>query len=208
MQIAMTRDLRSKGTESLRRLLSLAAMLAVAAPLAPAQTTTWTPDPAHTEVDFSVLHMSLTKVHGRFGQVTGVVHYDAADIAKSSVQMTIDVTGVDTGVAMRDNDLKSANFFDVAKYPTATFTSTSVARDGEGLTIAGNLTVRGITKPVTLRVEKPIGPVKGMGNKQHLGFSATTTVDRTAFDLGMKYPSAAIGDAIQLTIEMDAVEQP
>jgi polyisoprenoid-binding protein YceI len=192
----------------LKRLLSWGGFLAVAAPLALAQTTTWTPDPAHTEVDFSAIHMSLSKVHGRFGKVTGELHYDAADVTKSTVQMTIDVTGVDTGVAMRDNDLKSANFFDVAQYPTATFTSTSVARSGDGLTIAGNLTVRGITKPVTLHVDAPIGPMKGMGNKQHIGFSATTTVDRTAFGLGMKYPNAAISNAIQLTIEMDAVQQP
>lgn len=192
----------------LKRLSIFAGMFALAAPLALAQTSTWTPDPAHTEVDFSVLHMSLTKVHGRFGKVTGVVHYDAADVTKSSVQMTIDVTGIDTGVSMRDADLRSANFFDVAKDPTATFTSTSVAKSGDGLAIAGNLTVHGITKPVTLQVEQPIGPVKGMGNKQHMGFSATATVDRTAFELGMKYPSAAIGDTIRLTIEMDAVEQP
>lgn len=191
-----------------KRLLSLGGMLALAAPLALAQTTTWTPDPAHTEVDFSALHMSLSKVHGRFGKVTGVLHYDAADVTKSSVQIAIDVTGVDTGVAMRDSDLKSANFFDVAQYPTATFASTSVAKSGDGLTIAGNLTVHGITKPVTLHADAPIGPVEGMGNKQHMGFSATATVDRTAFGLGMKYPNAAIGDAIQLTIEMDAVRQP
>jgi len=192
----------------LKRLLSWGGILAMAAPLALAQTTNWTPDPAHTEVDFSALHMSLSKVHGRFGKVTGVLHYDAADVTKSSVQMTIDVTGVDTGVGMRDNDLKSANFFDVAQYPTATFTSTGVAKSGDGLTIAGNLTVRGVTKPVTLHVDAPMGPMKGMGNKQHIGFSATTTVDRTAFGLGMKYPNAAISDAIQLTIEMDAVQQP
>ena len=192
----------------IKRLLSVGGILALAVPLAQAQTTTWTPDPAHTEVDFTVLHMSLSKVHGRFGKVTGVLHYDAADVTKSSVQITIDVTGVDTGVAMRDNDLKSANFFDVAQFPTATFTSTSVTRSGSGLAIAGNLTVRGITKPVTLQVDAPIGPMKGMGNKQHIGFSATTTVDRTAFGLGVKYPNAAISDAIQLSIDMDAVQQP
>jgi len=191
----------------MKRLLFTAGLLALAAPLALAQTATWTPDPAHSEVDFVVRHMSLSNVHGRFGKVTGFIQFDSADVAKSSVQVAIDVTGVDTGVAARDNDLKGANFFDVAHYPTASFTSTSVAKSGTGLTVTGNLTLHGVTRPVTLQVDAPVGPVNGMGNKQHMGFSATATLDRTAFGIGVKYPNTMLSDEIKLTIELDAVKQ-
>ena len=171
------------------------------------QTSTWTPDKAHSEIDFSVLHMSLTKVHGRLGVSGGQITWNEADITKSSVNMTIDVNSVDTGVAPRDSDLKSANLFDVAQFPTATFASSSVAKTSNGLTVTGNLTLHGVTKPVTLQVEGPVGPVPGMGNKPHAGFSATTTVSRAAFGIGTKYPTAMIGDDVQLSIELDVVKQ-
>jgi polyisoprenoid-binding protein YceI len=158
-------------------------------------------------VDFTVRHMSLTNVHGRFGKVTGAIQLDQGDLSKSSVQVTIDVSGVDTGVEARDNDLKSANFFNVAQFPTATFTSTSVSKSANGLTVAGNLTLHGITKPVTLEVEGPEGPMPGMGNKPHTGYSATVTVARKDFNIGSKYPNAALSDEIKLTIEVDAIKQ-
>lgn len=199
----------------MKRSLSALGILALAVPLAAnlsanlamAQATGWTIDPNHSEVDFTVRHMSLTNVHGRFGKVTGTVQLDQNDLAKSSVQVTIDVSGVDTGVAARDNDLKGTNFFNVAQYPTATFTSTSVSKSANGLTVAGNLTLHGITKPVTLEVEGPEGPMPGMGNKQHTGYSATATVARKDFDIGSKYPNAALSDDIKLTIEVDAIKQ-
>jgi polyisoprenoid-binding protein YceI len=195
----------------MKRPLSALGILALAAPLAAhmaaAQATGWTIDPNHSEVDFTVRHMSLTNVHGRFGKVTGSVQLDQSDLSKSSVQVTIDVSGVDTGVANRDNDLKGANFFNVAQFPTATFTSTSVSKNASGLAVTGNLTLHGITKPVTLEVEGPEGPMPGMGNKQHTGYSAMATIDRTAFDIGTKYPNAALSDEIKLTIEVDAVKQ-
>ena len=98
-------------------------------PLAVAQTSTWVPDRAHSEVDFSILHMSLSNVHGRFGNIGGSIALNESDISKSTVSITIDVSSVDTGVSARDTDLKSANFFDVAQFPTATFASTSVAKE-------------------------------------------------------------------------------
>lgn len=172
-----------------------------------AQTTTWTPDKAHSEVDFSILHMSLTKVHGRFAVSSGQITWNEADITKSNVNITIDVTSVDTGVGQRDNDLKSSNLFDCGQFPTATFVSTSVAKTANGLTVNGNLTVHGVTKPVVLQVEGPMGPVPGMDHKPHAGFSATTTVSRSAFGIGTKYPAAIIGDDVQLSIELDVVKQ-
>ncbi len=191
----------------MKRLAVVTAVLALTAPFALAQTTTWAPDPNHSEVDFTIRHLSLTNVRGRFGKTTGTIMYDAADISRSSVQMTIDVAGVDTGVTARDNDLKSANYFDVANFPTATFVSTGVSKNATGLTVAGNLTLHGVTKPVTLMVEPPTGPVNGMGNTRHMGFSATTTIDRTAFGIGANMPNAMLSTNVQLEIELDAMLQ-
>ena len=191
----------------MKRFALFALALAAFASLAAAQTSTWVPDKDHSSVDFSILHMSLSKVHGHFGNITGTVVWNDADITKSNVNVTIDTTTIDTGVSGRDNDLKSPNFFDVAQYPTATFVSTSVARAGKNLTVSGNLTVHGITKPVLLQVEGPVGPVKGMGNKMHAGFSATTTLSRSAFNLGSKYPPAVVGEEVSLTIDLDLAKQ-
>ncbi len=191
----------------MKRLAMILGILATAVPMAVAQTSTWVPDKAHSEVDFSILHMSLSKVHGRFGNLGGQIVWDAADVTKSTVNMTIDVNTVDTGVAPRDTDLKSAGLFDVAQFPTATFTSTSVAKTASGLTVNGNLTLHGVTKPVVLQVEGPMGPAAGMGGKMHAGFSATTTLSRAAFGLGTKYPAAVLGDDVQMSIELDVVKQ-
>src|ERR1700761_7625033 len=191
----------------MKRLTILTAILSLAGPLALAQTSTWTPDKAHSEVDFSILHMSLAHVHGRFGNLGGSVTWNEADITKSSVNVTIDVTSVDTGNSGRDSDLKSSNYFDVAQFPTATFTSTSVAKTGDGLTVNGNLTLHGVTKPVTLTVEGPTGPVPGMDHKPHSGFSASTTIKRSDFNLAPSMPSAALGDDVKLSIELDAAKQ-
>lgn len=192
----------------MKRLAMILGVLGMAAPFAAvAQTSTWTPDKAHSEVDFTILHMSLSKVHGRFGNIGGEIVWNSADVTKSTVNVTIDVNTVDTGVGPRDNDLKSANYFDAAQFPSATFVSTSVAKAANGLTVNGNLTVHGVTKPVVLQVEGPMGPVPGMGGKLHAGFSATTTVSRTAFGIGAKTPAAVLGDDVQLSIELDVVKQ-
>ncbi len=182
-------------------------VLALAAPVAFAQTTTWKSDPAHSEVDFAIKHMSLTNVHGRFGAVNATITYDSANIAKSSVAATISVTGVDTGEAARDNHLKTDAFFDVAKYATATFQSTRVEKSADGLTVTGNLTLRGVTKPVVLQVTGPTAPVTGMDKKQHVGFEATTTIHRQDWGIGTSFPSAILGDDVKIDIELDAAQQ-
>jgi polyisoprenoid-binding protein YceI len=192
----------------MKRLTMILGVLAMALPMmAVAQTSTWSPDKAHSEVIFSILHMSLSKVHGRFGISGGQIQWNEADITKSTVNVTIDVASVDTGVAPRDTDLKSSSMFDAAQFPTATFVSTSVAKTGNGLTVNGNLTLHGVTKPVVLLVEGPTGPAQGMGGKMHAGFSATTTISRAAFDLGTKYPAAVLGDDVHLNIDLDVVKQ-
>lgn len=189
-----------------RLALTLGAMAMVFPMSTPAQTS-WTPDKAHSEVDFSILHMSLSKVHGRFGLSGGQISWNEADVTKSTVNITIDISTVDTGVGPRDTDLKSSGVFDVAHFPTATFVSTSIAKTAKGLTVNGNLTLHGVTKPVVLQVEGPMGPVPGMGGKMHAGFSATTTISRTAFGIGTQYPAAVLGDDVPLSIELDVMKQ-
>jgi polyisoprenoid-binding protein YceI len=192
----------------MKRLAMLLGVMAITVPaMGVAQTSTWVPDKAHSEVVFSILHMSLSKVHGRFGNIGGQITWNEADITRSSVNVTIDVSTVDTGNESRDADLKSSGYFDVAQFPTATFVSTSVAKTVNGLTVNGNLTLHGVTKPVVLEVEGPTGPLKGMGGKMHAGFSATTKIKRTDFGIAPKAPSAILGDEVPLSIELDVVKQ-
>jgi polyisoprenoid-binding protein YceI len=191
----------------MKRFAFLSGLLALAAPLALAQTSNWIPDKAHSEVDFSILHMSLSNVRGRFGNIGGSITWNEADITQSTVNVTIDVNSVDTGVSGRDADLKSSNFFDVANFPTATFVSTSVAKTATGLTVNGNLTLHGVTKPVVLQVDGPTGPVSGMDHKPHSGFAASTTISRAAFGIASKFPASIVGDDVKLSIDLDIAKQ-
>jgi polyisoprenoid-binding protein YceI len=186
---------------------ALALALPLAASFAHAETSTWKADSAHSEVGFAIKHLAISNVRGRFGKTEATVMYDDKDITKSTVNATIDISGVDTGEAPRDNHLKSDSFFDVAKFPTATFASTSVAKGGSGLTITGNLTLHGVTKPVTLDVEGPTAPISGMDKKQHVGFSATTTIHRSDFNLGTSFPAAVVGEDVKITIDLDVAKQ-
>ncbi len=154
----------------MKRLAIVTGILALAAPLALAQTSTWTSDPNHSEVDFSITHMTVSNIHGRFGHVNATIAYNEADVTKSTVNATIDVTGVDTGEEARNTHLKSPDFFDVATFPTATFTSTSVSKSGDGLTINGTLTLHGTTKPVVLSAEGPRGRRRAWITNRTLAF--------------------------------------
>ena len=192
----------------MKRLALVTGILALAAPLALAQYSTWNSDPNHSEVDFSIRHAGVSNVHGRFGNVNAALVYNEADVTKSTVTATIDIGTVNTGVAARDTDLVSEKFFEAVKFPFATFTSTNVAKNGNKLTVAGNLTVHGVTKPVVLDVEGPSTPVEGMkDHKPHSGFTATTTISRTAFGIGTAVPTAMVGDEVKLTIELEIIKQ-
>jgi polyisoprenoid-binding protein YceI len=195
----------------MKQMAVFAGILALAAPLTLAQTSgqtsSWTSDPMHSEVDFNIEHMSVSHVHGRIGNVAATIALNEADITKSTVTANIDVSTIDTGVAARDADLKSAKFFDVANFSTANFASTSVVKNGSGLTVTGNFTLHGITKPVVLTVEGPTGPAPGMDHKPHSGFTATTTISRGDFGIGASIPSVIVGDAVKLTIELEVVKQ-
>ncbi|HEY3707157.1 MAG TPA: YceI family protein [Terracidiphilus sp.] len=191
----------------MHRLAVAVAVLSVAAPFAAAQTSTWNIDPAHSSVDFTVKHLALSNVHGHFGGLKGSLTLNESDITKSTVAVTIDTTTIDTGVQMRDNDLKSPNYFDVSQFPTATFTSTTVSGSAGHLTVNGNLTLHGVSRPVTLDVDGPNGPINGMDKKPHAGYSASTKLKRKDFGIGAKTPDNVVSDEITLTIDLDVAKQ-
>jgi polyisoprenoid-binding protein YceI len=183
----------------------MAGVLLLAGPLATAQISTWQSDPAHSEVDFSIRHLSVSDVHGHFGPVNAMIHYDKADVSKSTVTATIGVDTVNTGEDGRDDEIKSADFFDVDQFPKATFTSTEISKDGDVLWIRGNLSLHGVTKPVVLKVTGPSKPIMGSDGKPHSEFLATTTLDRLTFHIGPTFPAAIVGDQVQLVIHLMTV---
>lgn len=191
----------------MNRVAFVLGVLAISGPLSMAQASTWNIDTPHSSVEFTVRHMSVSNVHGRFGGLKGAINLNEADMSKSSVSVTIDATTVDTGVAARDNDLKSPNFFDVAQFPTATFTSTSVSGGSGHLKVNGNLTLHGVTKPVELDAEGPSGPAPGMDHKPHAGYTATITLNRKDFGIGAKYPGGVVGEEIKLIIDLEVAKQ-
>jgi polyisoprenoid-binding protein YceI len=183
------------------------AVFLLVVPLATAQMSTWKSDPAHSEADFTIRHLSISDVHGRFGDVHATIDYDSADVTQSRVSATVDVGSVTTGEFGRDDEIKSADFFGVDSFPTATFNSTAVSKNGDGLWIRGNLTLHGITRQVVLNVSGPDKPVKGPDGKPCSGFSATTTIDRTAFDIGSAFPASIVGDQVKLVFNLKIIQQ-
>lgn len=166
---------------------------------------TWQIDPAHTAAQFSVRHMGISTVRGAFTKVSGSVQYDAADPSKSTIDVTIDAASVDTRVTMRDNDLRSPAFFDVAKFPTLTFKSRRVEPAGNGmLKVTGDLTIHGVTKEVMLEVEGPSEPMKDPRGNVHMGASATTKISRK--DFGVNGAAMMVGDEISITIDVELVK--
>ena len=173
---------------------------------AAAQVQMWQIDPNHTAAQFSVRHMGISTVRGAFTKVSGTAQYDPADLSKASVAATIEASSVDTRVSMRDDDLRSSNYFDVAKYPTITFKSKSVQAAGEGkLKIVGDLTIHGVTKEVTLDVDGPSAPVTDPKGNSHVGASASTTVNRKDFGVGGS--SNMVGEDITITIDVELVRK-
>ena len=168
------------------------------------QSFTWAIDPAHSGVEFQIKHLSVSNVRGSFSGVTGTVVWDDKNVAASHVEAVINAKTVNTGQEKRDAHLKSPEFFDVEKYPTIAFKSTSVQRAGDGkLQIVGNLTLGGQTKPVTLDVDGPAAPQKGMGGKTVSGFSATGMLKRADFNFGQKYTPPMLGDEVKFTIDLE-----
>jgi polyisoprenoid-binding protein YceI len=167
-----------------------------------AQTQTWEIDPNHTAAQFAVRHLGISTVRGVFERTTGTVIYDPADPAKTSIDATIDASTVNTRVKMRDDDLRSPHFFDVAKYPTITFKSTHAEGVGAGkLKITGDLTIHGVTKQVVLDVDGPSETIHDAKGNSRTGASATTTINRN--DFGITALPEGIGDEIQIVIDTE-----
>jgi polyisoprenoid-binding protein YceI len=169
-----------------------------------AQSSSWTIDKNHTQVNFAITHMGVSTVRGSISGVTGTIVWDDKDPSKSSVEATMDASTVSTNNENRDKDLKSANFFNVEKFPTLTFKSTSVTGTAGNLKVVGDLTLAGVTKSVTLTVDGPTAPQKGMGGKTVIGLSATGTVKRNDFNFASKYSSLVLGDDVKFTIDVEA----
>lgn len=190
-------------------LTSLFGATLMAAPLQAAET--WAIDKGHSHVGFSVAHMVVTKTRGNFKEFSGTLTLDTKNIAKSKVDVTIDVGSIDTNDAKRDGHLKSPDFFDVKKHPKMTFKSTSVKKAGKNLKVSGNLTINGITKPVVLDVEGPTQAIKDPWGGMRRGVSATTKIDRREF--GLKWNNTletgglAVGHEVTIQIEAELVKK-
>ena len=161
---------------------------------------------------FQVRHLGLVEVKGNFRKFAGTVNLDEDNLAKSSVNVTIDTASVDTGVAKRDEHLRSADFFDAAKYPTITFVSKKVTPAGHGkLKVTGDLTIHGITKEAVLNVTGPTKEVKDPKGNIRRGISATATINRP--DYGLTYNSIlengglAIGNKLTINVEAELVKE-
>jgi polyisoprenoid-binding protein YceI len=193
--------------------IALAAGLAAALSLpAAAATTNWQIDPQHSSAQFSVRHMAISTVRGAFNKVTGTIALDDKDITKSTVDVAIDVTTVDTHEPSRDNDLRSDKFFDVAHFPTMTFKSKKVEQLAPGkLKVTGDLTIRGTTKEVVLDVEGPTAPIKDPWGFQRSAANATTKVNRQ--DFGVKWNATldnggvVVSDDVSISIDVEMVKK-
>ena len=179
--------------------------------LAHAQHVAFAIDPQHSQVDFGIKHMAISTVHGRFAIKDGTVDLDPANVLGSSVTATIDVASVDTGEAQRDGHLRSPDFFDTAKFPTATFKSTKITKSGDGYEVIGDLELHGVTKPVTLHMEAPSKGQVAMDKKEHRGFTATTTIHRQDFGLNwngtLKSGDSMLGDDVKMEFDIEATQK-
>jgi polyisoprenoid-binding protein YceI len=195
------------------RLITTGALAAAMCLPASAGTVTYQIDPHHSAAQFSVTHLMISTVRGEFHGVNGTLVLDDKDIGNSTVNVTIDATSVDTREPDRDKDLKSANFFDVAQYPTITFKSTKVEKNGpDKLKVTGDLTIHGVTKQVVLDASVPKAPIKDPWGLQRTAVSATTKINRQ--DFGVKWNKAVDGggvvvsDDVNINLDVEMIIPP
>jgi polyisoprenoid-binding protein YceI len=174
-------------------------------------TTTWNLDPVHSVAEFKVKHMMISNVKGQFATVTGVLTLDEADHTKSRVEASIEAASINTRDAQRDTHLKSEDFFHAEKFPTLSFKSTRIARTGNGeLAVAGDLTIRGVTRSVVFTVEGPTPPAKDPWGNTRLGLSATTKVNRKDFGLtwnaALEAGGFLVGDEVTINLDLQFVK--
>jgi polyisoprenoid-binding protein YceI len=172
---------------------------------------TWNIDPVHSHAQFKVKHLMISNVKGEFTAITGSLKYDAENVANSQVEASIDASTINTRDAQRDGHLKSPDFFDVAKFPQLTFKSTRVSKTGDGeLSVAGDLTIHGVTRNVEFEVEDLSGPAKDPWGNTRIGLSATTKINRK--DFGLTWNSALetggvlVGDEVAITLDVEFIK--
>lgn len=198
----------------MKTIFASVAAVAIAALLslpASAVASSWKIDPDHSNVGFKVRHLMVSNVKGSFEKHNGVVEIDDKDITRSKVNVTIDTASVNTNVAKRDEHLRSADFFDAAKYPTMNFTSKKVSKAGNGkLKVTGDLTLHGVTREVVLKVEGPAKESKDPWGNLRTGAVASTKINRK--DFGLLYNSVletggvAIGDEVEINLEIELIK--
>lgn len=167
-------------------------------------------DPSHSRLGFSARHAMVTKVRGNFDEFEGTAHIDTATPANSKVDVTIQAASVTTGNEQRDGHLKTPDFFDIANHPTITFSSTDVARDGSEWAITGDLTINGVTKPVTIDFEET-GSAKDPFGNTRIGFEGATTIDRTewnlSFNAALETGGVLVSEKVKLEFDISAIAQ-
>lgn len=182
-----------------------------ATPTQQTKTSTWNIDPVHSVAEFKVKHMMISNVKGQFTALTGTAVLDETDISNSRVEAVVQAASVNTREPQRDTHLKSADFFDVEKFPTLAFKSTRIVRKGPGeLAVTGDLTIHGVTREVVFDVEGPTPPAKDPWGNLRVGLSATTKISRK--DYGLTYNAALetggilIGDEVAITLDVQFVK--
>jgi len=171
----------------------------------------WKFDPYHTQVEFSAKHLGMMTVRGNFTQVTPSGDIDPDDPQRSSVEVTIQMASVKTHNEQRDNDLRSSNFLEVDKYPTATCKSTAIAQTGaDDFSVTGDLTIKGVTKPVTLQLTR-LGEFNDPAMGHRIGYSGRTKIRRKDFGISFNPildGKFVVSDEIEISLEGELVEQP
>ena len=185
--------------------------IATATATAVPATTVWNLDPAHSNVEFSVRHLMIATVKGRFAGVSGRVRLDEADPSRSVIEVTIDAATIDTRVAQRDEHLRSADFFDVAQFPQLTFTSRQVSAKGGGeYVVVGDLTIRGATRQVQLAVTSHGEQIDPWGGRR-AGFEASGKISRSEFGLtwnqALETGGVVVGDEVKISLDIELVAQ-
>lgn len=173
----------------------------------------WNIDPAHTAAHFSVRHLMISNVRGEFTKVSGTAQFDPANLSKSSVEITIDATSLNTREPQRDDHLRSPDFLDVAKHPAITFRSTDLHEiDPQNFELTGDLTIHGVTKEVTLDVEGPTEIIKDPWGNTRVGFTGKVKINRKDFGLVWNAVTEAggvvVGDEVKIDIEAELIHQP
>ena len=178
---------------------------------APGTVTTWKLDPAHSSAEFKVKHMMISNVKGTFSGLSGTLQLDETDRTHSTVEASIDVTTISTGDAQRDGHLKSGDFFDAETFPTITFKSSNIdSTGGPDYEVSGDLTIRGVTHPVTFKVEDVSTPAKDPWGNQRIGLSATTKINRKEFGLGwnaaLETGGVLVGEDVTITLDVQFIQ--